>query len=120
MLKQLEDGSITSLEANKTIKDIRNISSEIRSIKENSYLSNSNSHKISMTYEDNNEVEIFSILGTIYLHDLTTSKIFELDIKKKTSRAATMPQTLDYEKIQISTGLIETIKKVLGTKEIYF
>ena len=120
VLKQLKNESVTSLEANKAIKDIRNVASEVKAIKENSYISNSKSHKISVMYDTDKVAEVFCVLKKLYLHDLAHSKVYELDISKKSGSESNMPQALQYEKAQISSELIETIKKVLGAKEIYF
>ncbi|MFT4244888.1 MAG: hypothetical protein ACMXYB_05535 [Candidatus Woesearchaeota archaeon] len=118
--KQLQSGKITSLEANKAIKEIRNISAEVKAIKESSYFLNTQSHKIYLIFGENNKAEVFSTSGNTYLHNLTNSKVFELNVCKKSSKEVKMPQTLDYEKTQISTELIETIKKTLDVEEIYF
>ena len=121
VFKQLKSSSLSSLEANKAIKDIRNISAEVKSIKENSYITNSTIHKISISFdEDNKKAEIFSTSGVVYLHNLAEYRVYELDTKKNASKEVKMPQSLDYEKTQMSSELIDTVKKALNTKEIYF
>lgn len=118
VFKQLEEGKITSLEANKAIKDIRNISSEVRLIKEKSYEINT-TNKLIFKYGDDKKCEVYSIDSTLYLQTLEETKVYKLDISKKKGEEVKIPQSIDFENVEISTQLIETLKKVLETKNIY-
>lgn len=117
VIKQLEDGKITSLEANKAIKDIRNISSEVRLIKEKSHVSTT-TNKLVFKYDNNKKCEVFSIDSNIYVNSLEDAKVYLVNTSSKSAKEVSMPQLVNFESIEINTELIETLKKVLKTKSL--
>ncbi|MFP4401741.1 MAG: hypothetical protein ACLFPL_00775 [Candidatus Nanoarchaeia archaeon] len=115
--------TITSLESNKIIKEIRNILSEIKSIKEEHYISSISQQKVTIYYtpKDSSEqlrAEVFKVGKHIYVHNFTTSSVYELNLTKHTGKEVEMPKELEFERVNISTDLISTLKNVLQTENI--
>lgn len=133
---QLNNKNLSSLEANKLIKEIRNVASEIKSINEKHYMDSISKNKIILEYREEKNVskktnssneqknlkaELFSFSNKIYLHTYIDSKFYELDLDKKTGIESKIDLKEEniIDKISISTDLILTLQNILSTKDIF-
>lgn len=117
-----ESGKITVTEVNKVLKEARNVMSEIKIYREKHILSQLNSRKITLSYDENKNAELINYDNKIYLLDLTNNKVFEY--KKSIFEESKIDKNdlVDSSKIRtilINEDLIKNIKKTLNTKEIF-
>ena len=116
-----DKNKITSIEVNKVLKEIRNLLSELKSLRDVNILTEANSKKLSLIYDDSKSCELFMFDNKIYLIDFSSENIFEFKAKKFVVSKMKREDLVDNSKLQdleLTGMLIDTIKDVLKAKSL--
>ena len=115
---------VGGIEANKILKDIRIILSEIKILKDNKIISNLKFKKLILNYGKSNKMlELFSYDKVIYIFEVTSKVFYEYKNKKLLKSKIDITKFEDYQKysnIDLDENLIMELKSELKIKEIRF
>jgi uncharacterized protein (UPF0332 family) len=112
---------ITSIEVNKVLKEIRNLLSELKSLRDANILIEANSRKLSLIYDDSKSCELFMFDNKIYLIDFSSENIFEFKVKKFVVSKVKREDLADNSKLadmELTGTLIDCVKDVLKAKSL--
>lgn len=112
---------ITSIEVNKVLKEIRNLLSELKSLRDINILSEANSKKLSIVYDDSKSCEMFMYENKIYLIDFSGDKVYEFKSKKFVVSKVDRSDLVDNSKLaslELTGMLIDCVKDVLKAKSL--
>lgn len=112
---------ITSIEVNKVLKEIRNLLSELKSLRDANILIEGNSRKLSLIYDDSKSCELFMFDNKIYLIDFSSEGIFEFKSKKFVPSKMKREDLVDNSKLtdmELTGMLIDCVKDVLKAKSL--
>jgi uncharacterized protein (UPF0332 family) len=112
---------ITSIEVNKVLKEIRNLLSELKSLRDANILIEANSRKLSLIYDDSKSCELFMFDNKIYLIDFSSENIFEFKAKKFVVSKVKREDLVDNSKLadmELTGMLIDCVKDVLKAKSL--
>ncbi len=117
-----EKGTLTVTEVNKTLKEVRNVFSEIRDFKNKQMANDFGRKRLIFNYGENKLAEIIKYDSKIYLLDLANNKNYELASNKakeiKFDESSFADHT-KFEAIILDESLIKTAKNTLKVKEIF-
>jgi len=119
--KDYDTGKITVTEVNKVLKEMRLVLSEIKSYRDRVLLSESNKRKLTLVADNEKSLEMFAYGGEVYLFDLSKNMSYALSNDSFVSSDVTKESLVDdtkFEKLKLSSKLIDSAKKVLGCKEL--
>jgi hypothetical protein len=116
-----DKGKISTTEVNKTLKEMRNLLSEIKTLRDNNILAQANSKKFNFSYGENKFGEIFSYDNKIILIDFANNKTFEFDgkdFKKSDVKKETLNDATKLGDLKITGLLLDCAKTILKAEDI--
>ncbi len=116
-----EKGKITITEVNKVLKEMRNVLSEIKEYRDKNVLSEVNSKKLMIRYDENKSAELFSYDKKTILVDFAHDKIYELDSGKFIASKLlkeSFEDSAKFKNLSLSEELFKAAKDVLKAKQI--
>ncbi len=122
--EEYDKGKITVTEVNKILKELRNILAEIKNFRERTLMSEVNKRKLNIFYDENKQAELLNYDSVIYLIEFTTDSLYELSkegFKKSTKkRDELIKDNSKLQMLKLEDNILDKVKKVLNTKDIYF
>jgi uncharacterized protein (UPF0332 family) len=127
--KEYEKKPINVIELNKSLKEVRNIMSEIKNYRDKFYLEEISSNKYIISYipkgeKNSRSAEIFSVNDEIYLNELSNNEIYKFVqeglFKKVTKNEKMKLKESKLKKAFIDDKILKAIEKLLNTEKIFF
>ena len=112
---------ITSIEVNKVLKEIRNLLSELKSLRDTNILTEANSKKLALIYDGAKSCDLFMYDNKIYLIDFPNDKTYEFKSQKFIESKTKREDLADSSKLQdmeLTGMIIDCVKDVLKAKSL--
>ncbi len=118
---ELGKRTLTSTEINQSLKQARNILSEIRDYRNKLLSSSVKKNRLLIKHGENLNAEIISYDGNIFVIDVPNNKIINIENNKKEEYSEKIfTDTTKFSDIEIDEKLIVKIKKALKAEKIFF
>jgi len=121
-LKEEHDkGKINITEANKFLKEVRNVLSEIKGVRESDLLGEVSKKKLQLKDENNKAIQIFNYSGKIYLIEFSTQEVYEFKegTFNKLKESQNFLDNSMYMKFELNEQIILAVKKTLKVKSLF-
>ncbi len=112
---------ITSIEVNKVLKEIRNLLSELKGLRDTNILTEANSKKLALIYDGNKSCDLFMYDSKIYLIDFPNDKTYEFKAQKFIESKVKREELADSSKLgdmELTGMIIDCVKDVLKAKSL--
>lgn len=120
--KDHEKGKLSLTEVNKVLKEARNVLKEIKEYRNKASLSEIQSRKLQIKYDERGVAEILNYENKNYLVDLTSEMVFEFVSGTFKESKKKREDLVDVEKISalsLNDKLFAEAKKILKAKEVH-
>ncbi len=117
-----DEGKITVTEVNKVLKELRNVMSEIKNLRESNALLETNRKKLNLVYDGKKQAEILSYDDKIYLIDYANDLVYEYKREGFTNSEQSKDSFSDVSKVnslKLTGRLFDSAKDVLNAKELH-
>ena len=117
-----DNGKITITEVNKVLKELRNVMSEIKNLRESNALLETNRKKLNLIYDGKKQAEILCYEDKVYLVDLANDLVYEYKGRGFAKSKKSKDLFSDVSKInslRLTSQLFDSAKDVLNAKDLH-